>query len=200
MAPTPGALVREARGCPSRSVSILRAPQTSPARRGRHALELPPTPASPRLGHRGKGRSPPEAHVQPEPLPPRPSSPAAAWLRRPPCWTPRLPWAPALHAAAGTAVLTRSFAQAPVRLRSPRCLHVERGTDETRPPPRRPRRLASARRSRLAGYRVPPAASGQSLGSKNRKETLMCTFLTFAYLSFPPCSTRADIRRRFVLT
>lgn len=112
MAPTPGALVREARGCPSRSVSILRAPQTSPARRGRHALELPPTPASPRLGHRGKGRSPPEAHVQPEPLPPRPSSPAAAWLRRPPSWTPRLSWAPALHAAAGTAVLTRSFAQA----------------------------------------------------------------------------------------
>lgn len=134
MAPTPGALVREARGCPSRSVSVLRTPQTSPARRGRHALELPPTPASPRLGHRGKGRSPPEAHVQPEPLPPRPSSPAAAWLRRPPCWTPRLPWAPALHAAAGTAVSTRSFAQAPVRLRSPRCLHVERGADETRPP------------------------------------------------------------------
>lgn len=101
MAPTPGALVREARGCPSRSVSILRAPQTSPARRGRHALELPPTPASPRLGHRGKGRSPPEAHVQPEPLPPRPSSPAAAWLRRPPCWTPRLPWAPARHVPRG---------------------------------------------------------------------------------------------------
>lgn len=199
MAPTPGALVREARGCPSRSVSVLRAPQTSPARRGRHALELPPTPASPRLGHRGKCCSPPEAHVQPEPLPPRPSSPAAAWLRRPPSWTPRLPWAPALHAAAGTAVLTRSFAQAcpsskpPV---SPRGSWRRRNT----PPPRRPRRLASARRSRLAGYRVPPAASGQSLGSKNRKETLMCTFLTFAYLLFPPRSTRADIRRRFVLT
>lgn len=79
----------------------------------------------------------------PNPLPPTLASPGMASLPRPPCWTPRFTWSPArflvhlrpvLHAVARSAVLTRSFTQVPLCLRTLRCLHVELGTDETRSP------------------------------------------------------------------